>query len=129
VEQSSEQESIRRRRGRPTIDDGEQILAHVRARLAAGLNISQAARGGLKIYGYKMLGSVPVFGLHRVISAATLERRYRELSGIAKAEIGRVTGSESRPKAVSIRINARFDPARLLPVAAPKRGRPKKIRR
>lgn len=117
----------RRRKGHPPIDDREHVLGYITAQLALGLNVLQAAKGGLKICGYRpgREGKLELVVL-RYLNARTLERRYRELSGSEKVAFGRMTQPFRRAGMRPIGISPAKPSASFISDKQMVRGRPRK---
>jgi hypothetical protein len=116
------------RAGRPTFDDADEILAYMTQRVASGMSITAAARGGLHIGGWQInrYGEHDPIGRH-FTADATLERRYRLHLEALNEEFLRMTEAYRREGARLIGFaHAPQPPLSFTHGRALKRGRPQK---
>lgn len=117
----------RRRRGRPPIDDRDQILGYFASGIAAGKSVSELAKVGLRILRYveDQVGQ-NVLKIVRHQRGATLERRYRRLLESDQQLIARAQSALNSEGAQTIgisppRASLSFSHGKTL-----RRGRPRK---
>ncbi|MFA7602052.1 MAG: hypothetical protein WCY29_03505 [Novosphingobium sp.] len=116
-----------RRRGRPQFDDREYVLGFMTPRIAAGMTVTEAAKDGLTICGYKP-GADGVYALEpiRHLPPATLARRYHAFTKSEKAEFARICAPFHADGAKPVGISAPKPSLSFISNRTLKRGRPKK---
>jgi hypothetical protein len=119
-----------RNKGRPPIEDSEQIVALFIAQLPLGKTVSAIAAEGLTILEYGGASAEPpkLGEACRPLKEKTLERRFRQHLKAEIAEFERMSAALRREGARCIGISMPMLPFSLSHGQSLKRGRPKKKR-
>lgn len=115
------------RPGRPPYDDREPLLGFMNGRIAQGMNVTEAAAGGLRICHFvRRSDGVWELTVERELPALTLERRFRAMRAAEKAGFEEMVAQYGIRLATSPAIIGSMLPAFFMSGGPRKRGRPKK---
>lgn len=115
------------RRGHPGYDDREPLLGFMNGRIAQGMNVTEAAAGGLRICHF-VRGSdgVWVLSVERELPPPTLERRFRTMMAAENVGFEEMVAEYGIRLATSPAIIGSMLPAFFMSDGPRKRGRSKK---